>query len=398
MPTFRKRDDSGPSFARLCRPAIILAALCLALSFMISPRGAASQQAQAVGQRYHTAVRLIYPNGLALNDRGDLYISDTGAHRVFKLNKQGRLTTVAGTGEGGFGGDGGPAVNARLFAPHDLAFDAAGNLLIADTLNHRVRRVDRGGVITTVAGNGKAAYAGDGGAALDASLNNPQGLALDREGSILVADTYNYVVRRVDRAGRVTTLAGTVPGFGGDGGPALKAQMSLPMAVAVAPDGSVYVSDAGNSRVRRIAPDGAGWKIQTVIGYGPGQDTYGAGFAGDGGPPEKAKIFSATDLEFNAAGDLFISDSGNNRVRVVRGGVMTTVAGTGQAGFAGDGGRATAAELNTPQKIAVAADGSIYIADRANRRVRKVDSRGVIRTIAGDGKPAGMLYAPEVGQ
>ena len=174
MPTFRKRDDTGDSIAGfLCRLTLIVAAFCPALPFTISPRGAASRQVQTVGKRQHTAVKLIHPNGLALDDRGDLYISDTGAHSVFKLNKQGRLTTVAGTGEGGFGGDGGPAINARLFAPHDLAFDAAGNLLIADTLNHRIRRVDRQGVISTVAGNGKATYAGDGGPALDASLNLP---------------------------------------------------------------------------------------------------------------------------------------------------------------------------------------------------------------------------------
>jgi trimeric autotransporter adhesin len=397
MPTFRIRKNVG-GIAGFYRPVIAVAAFCSVLLIFAAPRRADSTGLQAAGGSRTPAARLVYPNGLALDDRGDLYISDTGAHRVFKLSRQGRLTILAGTGEGGFGGDGGQAVNARLFAPHDLAFDASGNLLIADTLNHRVRRVDRQGVIATVAGDGKAAYAGDGGAALAASLNNPQGLALDREGNILVADTYNYVVRRIDRAGKITTLAGSVPGFGGDGGPAAKAQMSLPMAVAVAPDGGVYVSDAGNSRVRRIIADGPGWKIQTAVGYGPGQDTYGAGFAGDGGPAEKAKIFSATDLDFNAAGDLYVSDSGNNRVRVVRAGVMTTVAGTGHAGFAGDGGRATEAELNTPQKVAVAADGSVFIADRANRRVRKVDSRGVIRTIAGEGKPAGMLYDPEVGQ
>jgi DNA-binding beta-propeller fold protein YncE len=336
---------------------------------------------------------LIYPNGLALDGGGDLHISDIGAHRVLKLDRRGRLTVIAGTGEGGFGGDGGPATKARLFAPHDLAFDSAGDLLVADTFNHRIRRIDRRGTIITVAGDGKAAYSGDGGPATQASLNTPQGIAFDRDGALLIADTFNHVVRRVDRDGKIAMFAGTVPGHGGDGGDAKRAQINLAMAVAVAPDGAVYISDAANSRIRRVSPDGL---IQTVVGYGPAQDTYGAGFAGDGGPAEKAKIFSATDLKFDAAGALYISDSGNNRIRVIRAGVIATVAGSGRQGFSGDGGKALEAELNTPQKIAVAKDGSLFIADRANHRVRKVDARGAIITIAGAGQGAGMMFDPTI--
>lgn len=338
-------------------------------------------------------VRLVYPNGLALDSQGDLYISDIGTHRILKLDRQGRLAVIAGTGEGRFGGDGGPALQAQLFAPYDLVFDAEGNLLIADTFNHRIRRIDRQGIITTVAGTGQAPAAGYGNPAPKDSLNNPQSIALDREGHILVADTFNQVVRRIDPKGAITIFAGSVAGFGGDGGAALQAQMNLPMAVAVAPDGGVYISDAGNSRIRRVTPDG---KIQTIVGYGPAQDTYGAGFAGDGGPAEKAKIFSATDLKCDVAGNLYISDSGNHRIRVVRGGVITTIAGSGRQGFKGDGGPALEAELNTPQKIAIAKDGSIFIADRANHRVRKVAANGVISTVAGESKPAGMIFDPEI--
>src|SRR5262245_20600312 len=320
-------------------------------------------------------VPLIYPNGLAVDAQGNLYISDIGTHRVLKLDRENRLSVIAGKGEGGFSGDGGPAVDAALHAPHDITFDADGNLLIADTFNHRIRRVDRQGIITTVAAN----------------LNNPQGVAVDRDGSILIADTYGYLIKRVDRNGATTTFAGTVPGFAGDGGPATNAQVSLPMSVSVASDGSVYISDAGNSRIRHIAPDRT---IQTIVGFGGGSGVYGAGFVGDGGPAEKAKVFSATDVKTDALGNIFICDSGDNRIRIIRGGVITTFAGSGRSGFSGDGGRALDADLNTPQKIALASDGSIYVADRANSRVRKIDPAGVIRTVAGEGRPITKMLDP----
>lgn len=343
-------------------------------------------------------LRLIYPNGLALDDKGDLYISDIGSHSVLKLDRRGGLTLIAGTGEGGYSGDGGPAVKARLHAPHDLIFDAEGRLLIADTYNHRIRRIDRRGVITTVAGNGSAPTTSYDRAAPKETLNNPQGVAVDGAGNILIADTYNRVVRRLDPSGTMTVIAGSVGGLSGDGGAANEAQLNLPMAVAVGPDGSVYVSDAGNSRVRRVTADG---KIQTVAGFGGGDGLGGAGFAGDGGPAQKAKIFSPADVKVDAAGNLYISDSGNNRLRVIRGGhsaqggTITTIAGSGQRGFNGDGNQAVAAELNTPQKIAIARDGSIFIADRANQRVRKVDARGFISTVAGTGQPVGMIFDPD---
>ena len=359
--------------------------LLVGILLVAAPRHHAQQQARPI--------RLLYPNGLALDDKGDLYISDIGAHRVFKLDPRGRLTVIAGTGEGGFGGDGGPATKAQLNAPHDLAFDGEGRLLIADTYNHRIRRIDRRGVITTIAGSGNAPYTGYGNPAPKDTLNNPQGVAVDRSGNILIADTYNRVVRRLDRSGTLTVVAGSVAGLSGDGGPAIEAQLNLPMAVTVGPDDGVYVSDAANSRVRRIKADGG---IQTLTGFGGGEGLGGAGFVGDGGPAEKAKLFTPADVKFDTAGSLYISDSGNNRVRVVRGGVITTVAGTGRAGFSGDGAEALTAELNTPQKIAVAKDGSVFIADRGNQRVRKVDARGFITTVAGEGKPTGMFLDPEV--
>ena len=340
-------------------------------------------------------VRLINPNGLALDDKSQLYISDIGSNAVFKLDRQGGLTVIAGTGEAGYSGDGGPAVRAQLHAPHDLTFDGEGRLLIADTYNHRIRRIDHNGIITTVAGNGLAPNTGYGSAAPKDTLNNPQGLAVDRAGNILIADTYNRVVRLLDASGKMTVIAGSAAGLTGDGGPANEAQLNLPMAVAIAPDGSIYVSDAANSRVRRITADG---KILTMAGFGGGDGLGGAGFAGDGGPAGKAKLFSPADVKVDTADNLYISDSGNNRIRVISGraGVITTLAGSGRRGFSGDGKEAVAAELNTPQKIAIGKDGSIFIADRGNQRVRRVDATGRIQTVAGAGQPAGMLLDPEV--
>lgn len=362
---------------------------------------ASSSQTTSVNRAPRQPLRLLYPNGLALDGQGNLFISDIGAHCIFKLDRRGRLTVLAGTGEAGFSGDGGPARLARLRSPHDLLFDQQGNLLVADTGNQRIRRIDERGLITTVAGDGRPLQSNYNGVPPPLSLNNPQSLALAADGSLLIADTYNHVVRRLDPQGKLTILAGSVAGYGGDGGPAEKAQLNLPMAVAVGPDGSILISDAGNSRLRRVGLDG---RIQTVAGYGPAQDTYGAGFAGDGGPLEKAKFFSPTDLKFAAAGQLFICDSGNHRIRAWRQNAVMTIAGNGQLGFAGDGQIATAATLNSPQKLVLTKEGGFFITDRANQRVRHVDARGVIRTIvshatadrsmAGAGRPVGQMFEP----
>jgi serine/threonine-protein kinase len=336
---------------------------------------------------------LIYPTGLALDRHGALFVSDVGAHRIFKLDPHGQLTIIAGTGAQGFAGDDGPATAAQLAAPTDLTFDPDGNLLVADTYNHRVRRIDPHGVITTIVGNGKTDYSNKPAPALEVSLNNPQSLSLDPDGNLFIADTYNHVIRRLDRSGAVTTFAGSEPGLAGDKGLATKAQLNLPQAVAVAPDGSVYISDSANSRIRRVTPDGI---IQTIAGSGPGSGEGGAGFAGDGGPADKAKLFSPADIKFNELGQLYFSDTGNNRVRLIAYGTVLTIAGSGKPGYAGDGGRATQAMLNTPQKLSLAPDGSIYIADRVNRRVRKIDPRGLITTVAGASPSPGVLIDPAV--
>lgn len=298
------------------------------------------------------AAEVVRPYGLAVDAEGNLFIADVATHRVLKRDRQGALTIVAGTGEGGFAGDNGPAVAAKLHSPMDLAIDAEGRLLVVDTFNHRIRRIDARGVITTVA----------------EGFNNPQSVAVGKDGELYVADTYNHVVKRVDREGKVSVFAGTEAGLAGDKGLAVKAQINLPQAVAVGPEGSVYISDAANSRIRKVSPDGV---IVTICGSGPGSGEGGAGFGGDGGPAEKAKLFSPADIEFDGEGRLWISDSGNGRVRVIEKGVIRTVAGDGKA------------MLNTPRKLAIVGGGVVYVTEPSNGRVRKTAPDGTITTVVG---------------
>lgn len=336
--------------------------------------------------------QLLHPVGVALDQRGNLYVSEAGAYRIRKVDSRGIITTVAGIGRRGFSGEGGPAVQAGISAPHDLVLDEKGNLYFTDSFNHRIRKVDTRGIIASIAGTGKSGGSGDGGPALKAELNNPQGIAIDHEGNLLVADTFNHVIRRIDKGGMITTIAGSKPGYGGDGGPAINALLSIPYAVEEAPDGTIYISDSGNSRIRKI--DSAG-HIQHVVGFGPASGLFGAGFAGDGAQAKEAKIYSAVDIAFDGTGNLYISDTGNNRIRRVANGVITTIAGAGEAGFGGDGGKAVNGQLNTPQKLVADKSGNIYFADMPNNRIRKIDAQGIITTIAGSGEVSGHIYELE---
>ncbi|MBB4664958.1 hypothetical protein [Conexibacter arvalis] len=298
-----------------------------------------------------------------------------------------RIDTVAGGGDGGFAGDGGVATSALLTAPSDVApLGAAGEAyLIADTSNHRIRRVDATGVITTVAGAGPccgaaSGFAGSGVAATDPSvrLNQPRGVAALPGGGFLIADTFNHRIRRVDASGTITTVAGIGSAtFGGDGGPAAAAFLRSPGGVAALPDGGFLIADTGNDRIRRVDASGT---ITTVAG------NAFSGALGDGGPAASATLSAPARVVPLAGGGFLIADTGHHRVRRVdAAGTITTVAGHGTAGFAGDGGPATAAALNEPEGVSVRADGAIAIADAGNERIREVDPAGVIRTIAGTG-------------
>ena len=333
-----------------------------------------------------TDAQLNEPFGVAVDASGDLFIADTSNDRVRRVDAAtGVITTVVGTGISGFSGDGGPTTDAQLNEPFGVAVDASGDLFIADTSNDRVRRVDAAtGVITTVAGTGISGFSGDGGPATDAQLNEPFGVAVDASGDLFIADTSNDRVRRVDAAtGVITTVAGTgISGFSGDGGQATDAQLNDPSGVAVDASGNLFIADTSNDRVRRV--DSATGVITSVAGTGI------SGFSGDGGPATDAQLNEPFGVAVDASGNLFIADTSNDRVRRVDGatGVITSVAGTGTAGFSGDGGPATDAQLNFPVGVAVDASGNLLIADSDNHRIRRVDSAtGVITTVAGTGTP-----------
>ncbi len=340
-----------------------------------TPRAGASANSAALS-RYQDGLQL--PTGLAMLPSGELLVTDIGSHRVLLRERSGRLRVIAGTGKGGFSGDGGPAAQARLHAPHDVAVDSMGRIYIADTYNHRIRRVDQRGVIQTIAGNGNDRLAGDLGPAVKASLSNPQGIGFTADGRLLIADTYHHVIRVVDKSGIIRRFVGTEAGLSGDGGPAERAQISLPMAVAGAPDGSVYLCDTGNNRIRRVTAEGV---ISTIAGSGPGSGTAGAGFGGDGGPVGAARLFAPSDIKVLPSGEVLFSDSGNNRVRKISSNVVDTVAGSGDAGYGGDGGPASQAKLNTPQKILVSPDGVLFVTDRLNGRIRRISTDRTIETL-----------------
>ena len=329
---------------------------------------------------------LLAPNGIVRLLDGSLLISDIESHRIFHLDASGHLTFWGGTGQANYSGDGQLVAHAAFNAPNDLKLDVANNsVLIADSNSHRIRKVDlRTFTITTIAGNGSSDLSGDHGPAIQAGLNNPQGIAVDPLGNVLVADTYNHVIRRIGIDGIITTVGGSTAGLSGDGGPATSAQLSLPMAVAFDSDNrSFYICDSGNSRIRRVSSDGM---VETVCGVGKGSDDAGAGFSGDGELATKAKIFSALDLAIVSPNFFYFSDSGNHRIRSVVHGVVVSVAGSGHPGASGKRPANTDKSesiptLFVPAKIAIAPDGGLYFCDRGNRSIRHLLKNGRIETL-----------------
>lgn len=400
-------------------------------------------------------------NAVAVDSAGNVYVAAGGPGFygiVQKISTNGMVTTVAGTGVPGYSGDGGPAANAQLNWPTGIAVDASGNMYIADCVNQRVRKVSTSGIITTVAGggtlsslfpiavaikgsdslwildylqgitqlspagtlspffgpqglgltvdasgslyvassgaeayvskispagvstaiagNGVVSYSGDGAQASSAELNNPTSVTTDTAGNIYIADAGNDRIRRIAGDGSITAVAGNGRmAFGGDNGTAISASLYSAVAVAVDHSGNMYIADYSGSMVRKVA----GGTITTIAGG------HAPGYSGDNGPATAAQFNGPVALTTDTEGNIYIADLKNNCIRKVSNGTVTTVAGTGEAGFSGDNGKATNAQLNQPYGIAVDAKGNLYIADTLNLRVRKVSPDGIITTISGTG-------------
>jgi sugar lactone lactonase YvrE len=322
--------------------------------------------------------QLHWPKSLAVDTFGNVYIADAVNNCIRKINTKGIITTIAGTGfeagtgTGGFAGDGGPATLAHLYDPEGVAIDYKGNIYIADVQNNRVRKIDTAGKISTIAGSGTQGFLGDGGAAATAELFNPSRVAVDTLGFLYIADIGNNRVRRVDTLGIIITIAGNgTAGYSGDGGAAAATTCELnnPADIATDRKGNIFIADQLNECIRKVNAAG------TITTYA-GNNT--AGFRGDGGAATAAQLFDPVGIAVDTFGNVYISDLGNQRIRMINDtGTITTICGNGIGAYAGDGGPAIKAELDFPQGLAVNRHGNLYIADQGNNRVRYLNAKSV---------------------
>ena len=295
------------------------------------------------------------------------------------------ITSPVGTGEKGFAGDGGPAEKAKLDQPFDVAFDKAGNLYFSDTFNHRIRKVDaKTGIITTVAGNGKKGFGGDGGKATDAMLNEPYGICFDGNDNLYIVDRLNYCIRAVSaKSAEIATIAGTggKSGYGGDGGPAKKALLKEPNGICFDGENRLYIADVADQRVRWV--DIFRDQINTLAGNGEKKSV------GDGGPLKDATFAGPRAVAFGPDGQLYVVEREGNCVRRIdlKKQTIERFAGTGKKGYTGDGGKALDATFDGPKEIDIDRDGNIYVVDTENEAIRRIDAKtGVVTTVAGKGR------------
>ena len=315
-----------------------------------------------------TACELYYPAGVAADAFGNIYIADQQNHRLRKIDGvSGTITT--------FAGDGSALTSNPMSKPKGVAVDAAGNVYVAVQDVHRIRKITPSGTITVVAGYGAAGFSGDGASAISARLNYPAGVAVDSAGNVYVADEVNQRIRKIDTGGKISTVAGTgIPGFNGDGIAATTAQLNYPTGVAVDAAGNLYIADNDNNRIRKVDPSGI---ITTFAGNGFG------GFGGDEGPAASAELYNPNGVAVDKGNNVYIADQNNNRIRMVNpAGTITTRAGNGVTGFAGDNGPAADAEFYFPAGVAINQGGDLFIADESNNRVRKVDSTAAVKAVS----------------
>lgn len=343
--------------------------------------------------------------GMAMDAAGNVYIADRGNGRVRRIDPTGVITTIAGNGEERSAGDGGPAALAALNRPVDVAAGPDGSLYVAELEGHRIRRIDPQGVITTIAGTGTPGFSGDGGPAINATLNSPRAIEIDSAGNLYVADWRNRVIRRVAPDGIITTTAGIASvGTIREGFSAFAAALAPPLDVALGPDGKLYLILQGARKIHVIQaaqPSAeqaacAGVPRSVSLRPPPKQDPVavtlagqaGTGFGGDGGPAADALFLIPQSFAIFHDGRVFVADTGNHRIRMISpGGLVETLVGTGEPGYGGDGGKATLAQVSAPKALALDGQGNLYFSDSGNFRIRRVDICGIVETIAGTGRP-----------
>ena len=314
-----------------------------------------------------TAAKLSAPVCVTTDAAGNLYIADADANVVRKVNSAGIITTIAGNDTAGYSGDSSLAIHAMLSAPLGIAIDKAGNLYIADNSNNVIRKVDAAGVITTVAGTGVAGYGGDNGPATAAQLHGPNGLATDTSGNLYIADRQNYIIRKIDNAGIITTIAGTqgVWGYTGNGGLATSAKIGDVFGIKTDHSGNLFIAESYTQHIiRKINAAG-------VITLVAGDDS--SSYSGDGMPAINTYISGPADIAVDDSGNIYFSEENDNVIRKINTtGILSTAAGNYTTGYGGDNGDPTMAKLNQPAGIAIDNAGNLYIADQGNHRVRKI--------------------------
>lgn len=332
------------------------------------------------------------PMGIGEDTEGNIILSDREGKFVWKIEKSGRAVVIAGTGRP-TGARGLPegrvlATEVDLAMPEGLVVDRDGSILLADSYNHVILRIDKDGYLTRFAGTGERGRGGEGVKALESSFAFPCDVRLDSKGNIFVADLENHRIRKITRDGVVTTVAGSgVPGYSGDGGPALKAELNSPWGILLDKDDNLLIADSNNDAIRKVGSDGI---IQTIAGNGQ------EGYEGDGGPARSAKLNTPQSLAVDAQGRIYIGDEHNDAIRVVElDGTIRSFIGSKGPGYSGDGGPASQAQIADPENLWVRKDGSILISVRDNARLRIVSPEGIISTLAGKG-PTSMhdYYGP----